>query len=723
MLVANRDRKFILPVYFPNNTKQIAIPSLALGGAEKIVLDWAKAEAAKGIKVEIAVIYNLKDEWTIPNGVTILRRRKDINPERFIELICDRWNDKVAVSTHLVRDHLLAKFWERGFKTIHTFHNGKTGWKNDPSGWVKKNVPAIIGCSESVRDEIQLELINDIPVHVVKHQASISKNAYSFSKRKEIRDQLSIPDDALLIGAIGSFKNQKNYQRAIRILNKLNQTKDAHLCVLGGLMNLESINEYYFCGKNAIELDIKRKLITPGFVSPSDKYLSAFDVVLNTSFHEGYSIATQEALLAGLDVIATNVDGQNEITIKGLNLINPSLDDDAFVEQLKQYSPRGSLEPRLLPRGDRQWSPAHTWAEPTAPIDTLFITANLNSGGAQRSLVNLAKESQANSENFAIAVCNGVTNDYFSKELLKHKIAAFHPCRENDVFAISTSILTLIQRHSVRTVCLWNVDPKIKLLLSKFLSKTIRYIDVSPGAYATEEMNNINEFQELINHTTQDFLARIDHMVFKHAQGLEGLVEVKDKHSVIQNGVEELPKARVSTDPIKLAVCGRITPSKQLTKIIFAFSSYLSAYPNSELIVYGQAEAKDQDYLDEVLTLAKHLPITFKGHCADLSSFSGNLTATIVLGTNQGCPNTVLESFAAGIPVIANDSGGTCEFVKTGETGILINENASAQELKRALLQLVSQPNLQEMSSNCQRLVRENNSVATMYENYKEIIF
>jgi hypothetical protein len=44
--------------------------------------------------------------------------------------------------------------------------------------------------------------------------------------------------------------------------------------------------------------------------------------------------------------------------------------------------------------------------------------------------------------------------------------------------------------------------------------------------------------------------------------------------------------------------------------------------------------------------------------------------ALLALGRHQGCPNAVLEALAAGVPVIANDSGGTREQVLHGKTGI-----------------------------------------------------
>jgi hypothetical protein len=50
--------------------------------------------------------------------------------------------------------------------------------------------------------------------------------------------------------------------------------------------------------------------------------------------------------------------------------------------------------------------------------EVLFVTANLNAGGAQRSLVNLT----SHLKDIDIAVCNYSTNDYFYNVLKEKKI-------------------------------------------------------------------------------------------------------------------------------------------------------------------------------------------------------------------------------------------------------------------------------------------------------------
>lgn len=721
-LIANKEREFHLPL-FPSDKKiRIMISSLALGGAEKIVLDWAKAEVNAGKDVEIAVLYKMDKEWPIPSGVKVFRKSPNTPVGGFIAQLTVRWkNHKGAISTHLIRDNVLSLMWNSGFKTIPVFHNGKEGWKNDPSNWSRKNVPFIIGCADAVSKEIREE-VSDIPVYTIKHQASVSKLALSMDARKSIRNKLHIPDNAILIGLIGALKRQKNYPKAVEVLAEVNKQREAYLCILGGILNDECKEELNKVLAKAKELNIAKNIRLVGFVNPIDSYLAAFDVVLNTSFHEGFSIATQEALVAGLPVVASKVNGQKELCHENLVLMEQEAPLSYFAIEISKRSVRKELVPSPTIRADKIWTIPNSW-EPSSnvTIDTLLITSNLNAGGAQRSLVNLSKALKQSGESIGIGVCNGSTNPYFSNELKNAGVTAFQLEKTNEVFDIASSILKAVYKFNISKLCYWNCDPKIKLLLSKFLPNYVEMIDVSPGAYAFDELEDTKSFQEGIRYSSKDYFERLDHLVFKHGNGNENIPYNPRQISVVQNGVEQLPM-NVQPEKTKFLVNGRIADSKHLKTIIKAYLNFYSiADKDSELIIYGQAEARNTDYLKDVLSLAENNhSIKFMGQRADLKHLSNGYTSIIVLGTNQGCPNAVLEAMSAGIPVIANDSGGTRELVSE-KNGILLPEKVSETLLLNAMLKVNKNEDLKKMGMESQRIAYQKFSMDRMHDKYKEI--
>jgi glycosyltransferase involved in cell wall biosynthesis len=133
----------------------------------------------------------------------------------------------------------------------------------------------------------------------------------------------------------------------------------------------------------------------------------------------------------------------------------------------------------------------------------------------------------------------------------------------------------------------------------------------------------------------------------------------------------------------------------------------------------GQAEPRHARYASELVSRASDLPVRFRGPLPGLEHLSEDFTAAIVLGTHQGSPNAVLEAMAAGIPVIANASGGTAELVHSGETGWLLPEETSEHELAKAMCESATCPDAADaIAQRARHLVVRDFSIATMAERY-----
>ena len=147
---------------------------------------------------------------------------------------------------------------------------------------------------------------------------------------------------------------------------------------------------------------------------------------------------------------------------------------------------RATAAPRATPSLPRSWSltlachQAHRH-----DTDTLFVTANLNAGGAQRSLLNLAS-GLLGRHRFAVAVCEAGTSTAFGLALIAAGVPAFRPVATAEPLALAEALLAWASGHGVASICLWNVDPRVKLLLARFAPPALRLIDVSPGQYAFE---------------------------------------------------------------------------------------------------------------------------------------------------------------------------------------------------------------------------------------------
>jgi len=216
----------------------------------------------------------------------------------------------------------------------------------------------------------------------------------------------------------------------------------------------------------------------------------------------------------------------------------------------------------------------------------------------------------------------------------------------------------------------------------------LRIVDASPGRYAFEELEAVRAAFEASGSSPEAYYARLDALVVKHAD--RGAPRAR-KVVRIPNGVERryLVSGRASTP--RYLVSGRIAPSKRLGSVLEAFARVRSALPVASLEVFGVAEPRHAHHAASLVAAAGP-GVVFRGASFDLAYLEEPWTAAVIVGTNQGCPNAVLEAMAAGIAVIANASGGTGELVVHGESGWLLPEDADAGAIAAAMLEAWCEP-------------------------------
>jgi glycosyltransferase involved in cell wall biosynthesis len=698
---------------------RVVIASLVPGGAERIVIEWLAAEAARSREIELAVLYARQNILAVPPSIR-LRVRDAVSPADFLESLARDWrSSRAPVSTHLVPDDLLEVLWRGGVSTVPVVHNVREGWRNEPRRWLPMSLPLAVACAEQVRVEVT-QAGCPVPVITLRHRPAIARDAFDLATRSRVRAELGIGSGCLLVLAVGAIKPQKDYPRAAGVLARLCAKREAALVIVGGVLGNDGLAELDRVLDAAIAGGVSDRLRLPGFAPRIEPWLAAADVLLNVSRFEGLSIATQEALAAGLPVVATEVGGQSELAREGLELVPAGAPTEAFASRLHRLPVRAALVPRPGMRVPRAWSLALTARAPEGPtVDTLFVTANLNAGGAQRSLVNLAC-ALAKRHAFELAVCGESTQVAFAEQLRSHGVSAFRPASDADAVAVAESLLARAALRGVRTVCFWNVDPKVKLLMAKFAPAGLRLFDVSPGAYAFAEMADAAPFADAVTYGIDEFYRRLDLLVLKFASAAHPPCA---RIEVIENGVA-LPELRWRTcaDP-RFVVSGRIAPSKRLDTIVRALARVQRSLPAARLDIFGLAEARDEAYLAALRERAQGLPVFFRGASASLAHLEGAYTAAVILGTHQGSPNAILEAMAARIPVIANASGGTAAMLEEGAAGWLLPESATAGDVADAMEEAYSSPaKARARAERAWWLARDRHGIARMAQRYLDIL-
>lgn len=719
-----------------DNELTVAISSLSIGGAERIVLDWAR-RIYPCWRVHLIVLRNRNQEWFVPSFIRVTRLEDadllarfpsdmDISLKRLAQLrgiggdIGKKPNPVIVC--HLLNQKERQALAEGGASIVTVLHNAKDGWPEGPNHLVGSF--QTIAVSSACADDLRASNWNG-SVSVIRHIPA--RRLPQWDHRAEIRERWGVPPDALVIGMVGAVKKQKNYPFALHIFRDFLRKQSAYLVILGGSIGQSAREDWQTIVQMVYDLGLRNNVAMPGFTPDASAYLCAFDMLLNTSHFEGLSIATLEALMMGMPVVASAVGGQGEISCDGLKLIPLDSDNDTWVDALDQSVGKRFNEPDWATFPSfRLWTLAGI-ARPTEDSSrVMFVTANLNSGGAQRSLVNLAKSLQGELD-FCIVVAGNSTDTYFYSDLLGAGVEVYRSSDNQNSFNNAESLAMMICSENIGTVCFWNLDPKIKLLLVKaFGFSSVRFIDVSPGDEAFDSLESIGEFQRFIAFTKEEFYARLDTLVLKYNGRIPSGCE--EKTLVIPNGVPE--QSIVKTNYLlqgvpRIVVNGRIAETKFLLEIIQAVRIIQESFPLAELHVYGSAEPGKQSYAERVFESAGEdtdRTIFFHGANFETVRLLSEYDVCVVLGKDQGCPNALLEALSVGVPVVANDDGGTREQVIHEITGLLI-ANRSPVELAAALVRVLHDRNFaQSIGCGGRVHVLEQFSMGRMKQAYMDLL-
>jgi len=152
----------------------------------------------------------------------------------------------------------------------------------------------------------------------------------------------------------------------------------------------------------------------------------------------------------------------------------------------------------------------------------------------------------------------------------------------------------------------------------------------------------------------------------------QGLGLASQRALVIPNGVDLRrfrPRAGTGDGTILGAIL-RVVPIKDVKTLLRAFRLIVSAAPSTQLWIIGGFD-EDQEYYAECKHLIDMLnlseSITFTGQ-VDISLYLPKLDLVVLTSLSEGQPLVMLESMAAGLPIVATDVG-SCRELLEGGTG------------------------------------------------------
>jgi glycosyltransferase involved in cell wall biosynthesis len=160
---------------------------------------------------------------------------------------------------------------------------------------------------------------------------------------RALRRELGLPDDALIVGAIGRLNAQKGHRyllaAAARVLASHRTTR---FLIVGDGDLLAPLRA------QATDLGISERVVFAGHRADIPAVLAAIDVFCISSTYEGTPLVLFEAMAAGRVIVSTAVDGCREVLADGVTgLLVPPQDEGALATALERVLSDASLRATL----------------------------------------------------------------------------------------------------------------------------------------------------------------------------------------------------------------------------------------------------------------------------------------------------------------------------------------------------------------------------------------
>ncbi len=326
------------------------ITKLELGGAQKQLLSLIRHLDKNRFRL---FLFTTEDGLLLPealsiNGLTIKKSiclERPINPLKDLFALIEIYrfikkNNIEIVHTHSSKAGILGRLAARVAKVriiLHTVH----GWSfNDyqPRAerlffiWLER-------LSARFSDKLVVASNYDRQKGLDNHIGK--KNKYSLIrysvdytefniKDQNIREELGINPNDLVVGMIDCLKSQKSPQDFIRLafLVKKFSPHIKFLLVGDGILrrSIEKLIE---------KLNLKNYVILTGWRRDIPRILSAIDVFVLTSLWEGLPIAVLEAMASSKPIISTDTGGVKEVIVEGKSgFLVPSRDMNKMSQRL-----------------------------------------------------------------------------------------------------------------------------------------------------------------------------------------------------------------------------------------------------------------------------------------------------------------------------------------------------------------------------------------------------
>jgi glycosyltransferase involved in cell wall biosynthesis len=261
----------------------------------------------------------------------------------------------------------------------------------------------------------------------------------------------------------------------------------------------------------------------------------------------------------------------------------------------------------------------------------------------------------------------------------------------------------IIHAHSYSSVWAAKI---IKSILRKPLVYTVHGIDLKVLRETGKNyISRIRLFMEDLTlfHFKYDCEISVDHSIREYKN-------INKNVEVIPNGVDTSKFDIVETkksDTFRILFVGKFSEQKGLTYLIESAGDVLKKNPEAEFHLIGSGPLEDEIKAEiENRGFTNNFKLRGEIYGEELILEYKAADIFVLPSIYEGQSLTILEAWAAKLPVVATNVGGNKEFIRDGVNGYLV-EAKNPKKLSEAIIKLMENPNRTSMGEAGYNLVKE----------------
>jgi len=296
------------------------LPSLPVGGAERMMLNIAKGLSDMGYSIDLVLV---KAEGgflnEVPDSVNIV----DLNASRVLtslpSLVTYLRREKPNVLLSTITPTNVVAIWATLISSIDTKHVIRVARPESEAAEVQENTfkqritaslartfypfaDEIVAISKAVAQDLsENTLIDEQDIHII-YNPVVTDELLGKAKEQVNHPWFSDEDLPVVLG-VGRLVDQKDFETLMKSFALLRKEREARLVIFGDGNKREKLEELI------VDLDISEYVELPGFTDNPYKYMANSDVFVNSAIHEGFGNVIIEAMACGCPVVATDCPG------------------------------------------------------------------------------------------------------------------------------------------------------------------------------------------------------------------------------------------------------------------------------------------------------------------------------------------------------------------------------------------------------------------------------